>query len=347
MGDGAEKKESLTDMYLHSAGVLGELVYEAKETLVAKPEAAVRELLGGPEPAAPTPPPPPVKPKRQSDLKFKLHLMPFPIGFLGDSITVYSEVSYRDVGPDGKVAWWPYPEKWISTLYQGKDHQGPGPFAMPLKDVQTYAVKLRAQVDTGKTVTLATESAQSVCGASLPADPELSELVCTLFSEGGSNPKFGDRELLAIAWTLRNRHDGLVDAQKNKDQRKWTFFAARWYRDQSKQVPPITDPVTYARMIRAPKQFTGVEGPEWKKCTDPMKNVTTRVECERVKKCIEMIDRVMVKNEPDPYAGKGNAKLPGVFYYKLQGNTPPHSGPILPPLTNSDHHFYQGLDPEF
>lgn len=70
MGDGAEKKESLTDMYLHSAGVLGELVYEAKETLVAKPEAAVRELLGGPEPAAPTPPPPPVKPKRQSDLKF-------------------------------------------------------------------------------------------------------------------------------------------------------------------------------------------------------------------------------------------------------------------------------------
>jgi hypothetical protein len=54
-----------------------------------------------------------------------------------------------------------------------------------------------------------------------------------------------------------------------------------------------------------------------------------------------------VKNEPDPYAGKGNAKLPGVLYYKLQGNTPPHSGPILPPLTNSDHHFYQGLDPEF
>jgi hypothetical protein len=346
MGNG-DKKDSLVDMYLHSGGVLGELIYAAKETLVAKPQAALRELLGGPEPEELTPPPPPVKPKRQSELKFKLHVMPLPIGLLGNSVTVYSEVTYRDVGPDGKPGWWPYPEKWITTLFQGQDHQGVGPFAMPLKDVQTYTVKLRARVDGGKTVSLASESVKSVCGASLPADPELRDLVCTLFSEGGSNPKFGDRELLAIAWTLRNRRDGLVQAQQSNDARNWKFFAARWYRDQNKQVPPITEPVTFARMIRAPRQFTGVGGREWDKCTDPMKNVTTRVECERVKKCVEIIDAVMVKNEPDPYAGKGNAKHPGVFYYKLHGNTPPHSGPMLPPLTNKDHHYYQGLDPEF
>jgi hypothetical protein len=138
-----------------------------------------------------------------------------------------------------------------------------------------------------------------------------------------------------------------VAAQTSNDSRDWNFFAARWFRNQNGQVPAITATVTYAAMIRAPKQFTGVGGTEWDKCADPVKNVTTKKECERVKKCVEIIDRVMVKNEADPYAGKGNAKKPGVFYYKVQGNSPPHSGDKLPALTTKDNHFYQGLDPEF
>lgn len=219
---------------------------------------------------------------------------------------------------------------------------------MEASDIGTYTVKLRAVVGSGKTVTLKATTVTVVCTATLPADQDLKELVCILFSEGGSNPKFGDEELLAVAWTLRNRRDALLEAQKSKSEKKWAYFASRWARSPDRSLPPINTPVTFSRMIHAPAQFTGVNGKEWNKCVDPAKNVTTRMECDRVRKCVEIIEGVVLKGQPsDPYAGKGNSDRPGVFYYKLHGNTPPHKGPKLPPLTDKDNHFYQGLDPDF
>lgn len=337
--------------------VIGELVREVRETFIKPLDPGIRDLLMVPgksskpldeEEEPPQAPPPLRQPKPQADLKFDVSVTPSVLVAVGTNVTVLAKVEYRDVGANGRVSWWPYPDKWVSMQFQGKDHDGAGPFTFEVKDIGALTIKLRAIVGNGKTVTLKTATITSVCTATLPADQDLKELVCILFSEGGSSKKFGDEELVAVAWTLRNRRDALLEAQKTKNTKHWDYFASRWARGPNGSAPSIETPVTFSRMIHAPKQFTGVNGEEWNKCVDPAKNVATRFECDRVKKCVEIIEGVVLKGQPpDPYAGKGNADKPGVFYYKLHGNTPPHKGPKLPPLTAKDNHFYQGLDPDF
>lgn len=346
MGNGSQKG---------TPDVIGELVHEVRETFVKPLNAGLRDLLMVPgkhgpaeEPPPPKPPAPPRRPKPIGELKFEVQVSPARLGPVGSTVTILSTVTYRDTGADGIQRSWPYPAKWITTTFNGTDHEGPGPHTMKLDGIGKSSIVLKAIVDNGRTAKLTSIEVTSFCGTQIPEDPELKDLVCILFSEGGSDPRFSDLELRAIAWTLRNRHDALAEAQQANDLKKWKYFGGRWYKDPSGNPLPITTPLKYATMIRARQQFTGVDGPEWDKCKDPAKNVKTRLECERLAKCVQIINDVIVKGEPkDPYAGKGNPDRPGVFYYKKHGNTPPHKGPKLPPLTAKDLHYYQGLDPDF
>lgn len=353
MGNGDPKKsESITDMYLHAGGVLGELVYGAKETFLTPLEGALHDILLVPDAPAPAPPPPPPKkPLPQADLEFKLHVMPFPVGYAGDSVTVLAEVNYKGTGTDGKPGKWPYPEKWVEVLFQRQVHKGPGPFTMDLPDVETYAVVLRAVVGNGKTVQLEKVNVQSVCGARLPTDAAHKLLTCTLFSEGGSrsSPPLSDPEMFAIAWSIKNRFEALAKAKHTNSARKWSYFAGRWYKESTRNVPyPFSHSLSYSDLVRGYKQYTGVGGKQFNICADPIKNIESIGACRRVQKCAEVVDAVFVRGTvPDPYQGKGNPNYPGVFYYKVKGNTPPHKGPLLPDLTGNDHHFHQGLDEDY
>ena len=354
MGNG-DPKTSITDMKLHAGGVLGELVYEVREQVLNPARQGMRDALAlGPPPEPPEPPPPPPPPKNPGplkDLAFELHVIPYPAGVAGDRVTILAEVFYKGLGTDGKPGRWPYPDKWVDILFQEKVHQGAGPFPMELHDVGKYKVVLRAIADRGRTFKLSDVVVTSVCGARLPSDPDQRDLVCLLFSEGGSmqKPQLDDRELRAVAWTLRNRFDALTKAKAENHARHWNFLAGRWFKEPNQNVGlPISAPLTYRSMMRGYKQFTGVVTREFSICEDPLRKVESIGTCKRVQKCIDTIDAVMSKGQPpDPYEGRGNPDYPGVFYYKVKGNTPPHDGPMLPELTGHDHHFYQGLDPEF
>lgn len=337
--------------------VLHEILHLAKQTILEPADAGLRKLLMVPDkrtadavPSAPLPlPPPPLRrPMPIADVKFDVQVSPGRLVTVGSTITILAAVTYRGTGSDGKQGWWPYPSKWIVITFRGKDYEGPGPHTLKLDAIGVSSIQLKAIVDNGRTAKLTSVETTSFCGTQIPEDPELNDLVCILFSEGGSNPRFSDQELRAIAWTLRNRHDALEEAQNANDAKKWMYFGERWYKDRDGNPLPITTPLKYGTMIRARKQFTGVDGPEWAVCTDPAKNVKSPLECERLAKCVQIINDVIVKGEPkDPYAGKGHPDRPGVFYYKLHGNTPPAKAPILPPLTAKDLHFYQGLDSDF
>ncbi len=270
------------------------------------------------------------------------------LGWAGGSVTILAEVKYKGVGSDGKAGRFPYPDKWLDVVFQRETHQGRGPFTMDLKDVENYSVVLRAVVGSGKTVKLDTVVVQALCGAKLPADLEQKELVCTLFSEGGSrsSPALDDKELYAIAWSMRNRFEALARAKVANDRAKWAYFAGRWYKEAKRNAPfPFSHPLSYSDLVRGYKQYTGVDGKQYNICADPLKNVDSIKTCRRVQKCVEVIDAVFGRGgASDPYQGKGNAQYPGVFYYKEKGNNPPHPGPLLPELTGDDHHFNQGLD---
>ncbi len=174
--------------------------------------------------------------------------------------------------------------------------------------------------------------------------------MCALFSEGGSyagKAALDDRELLAVAWTIRNRHDALAKAQAAGDVRHWNYFAGRaaFYKGALEGDPAfrINHPLTYRELLRAYAQITGVDGRLYKQCAKPT-TIDSAGACRRIKKCIEIVEGVFAKGSPeDPYKGQGNPDYPGVFFYKKKGNSKPHPGPLLPELTGNDRHFYQGL----
>jgi len=340
----------LRDALRAQAEVIGRFSWGALTT-INNVDAFIELIDRKTTPAPPIPPPALRKKKAKKELRFELETMPGRIAQVGDTAVVYGVVTYQAVGSDGELAWWPYPAEWVEMQFQGKTKAGPGPHQMLLTDVEDYPVTLRAIVDTGKTEKLTSVTITSICNAILPADPVLRDLTCMLFSEGGSytgQKTLDDRELIAVAWAIRNRYDTLARAQAISNVDVWDTFASVWFKGPNKDDSafPISRPINYRDLLRAYQQVTGVDDKNYRACSDPVKGIGTAASCRRVKKCVEIVEKVFVQGSPeDPFKAQGDPDYPGVFYYKAKGNTAPHSGPLLPELTGDDAHFYLGIDP--
>jgi hypothetical protein len=349
---GLREVSELADLYIDSWAETGDVARQAgglAADFISPITDGLRDLADtiAPPLPKPAPPSPLKKPLAKNKVHVKLHVFPTRIAPVGSVLTALAEVYYYPDGyvlADGTRLSWPYPDKWVKFTFRSKAYDGSGPHALALPDVEPYTVVLEVQVEGGKSVKVR-ETIQSVCGAMLPTDPVLVDLTCAVFSEGGSfsgKRALDDRELLAVAWSIRNRYEALLKAQAD-DQTHWAFFAARWLAKK-----PITTVVTYSDVLRTRSQYTGVDGDEFEICKNPLTNVKNVAECRRVTKCVEIVDAVFVRGRPeDPFAGQGTQDYPGVFYYKEKGNSPPHGGPLLPEITGKDHHFYLGLDPEY
>jgi len=275
----------------------------------------------------------------------------------GNPITAHGKISYHD--KSGQEVQWKANR--IKYLFRGKTEFGPGPHTFAADAIGDFTLVVKVEIWSDKrrrwvSTTFHKQAVRVYCPVdvvSLSADAKL--LACTIFSEGGSNPKVDRKELVAIAWTVRNRLELLKKTEAdaaanatsvNKRKKKYVFsiFGAT---------------ADYAGVLTKAR-YSGIGTTQFQQCEKPVANITTNTACNRLQLSVDVAKAVMSGTEADPFAGLGNTNAPGAFFYMTKdlykqrekqvkaGNRTRagfHSGKKLPALGTGDFHFFWGMNP--
>jgi len=271
-------------------------------------------------------------------------LVPF-----GQSLASILVVTYVDGSGTKK----PWPPSKLKTLYAGQEHHGPSvaSFAPPKTSHPSSLLFQVELFDRNRRrwgfVTVGRPTIRGYCSVdmlALGADERI--LARILFAEGGSMRDFAREELVAVAWCIRNRVELIQRALRENDARLLRIVDG-WFK---------TKTPSYAAVILAPAQFTGIRHDEFTKMSkNPAAEIPTQTACQRLQLCADVARDVLSGAARNPHAGKGHPDYPGCFFYITKAdraklvkmNSLPRlwDRDPLPAVGKDDKHLYYGMIP--